>query len=194
MTGIDTVATFLDQLDDMETILGLYDLRYLLSVLQVESDISVFGHHLAFTHKTGFTTFDGRTAVLGIQQGKCRKITFALIDTVGIFTQASFHILYFRDGHFRLLCDDLHLYLSRDIRDTVLRKILKVAAHFGRSHFDITYQLLLHSLYNQSVTGILAHGFADLRRSLVKLSFHPFSATQSLNIVIDLIIDTLYHF
>src|SRR5699024_3583100 len=140
MTGVDTVATFFDQLDDMETILRLYDFRDLLGILQVESDIGVFGNHLPVTHKTGFTTFDSRAAIFGIQQGKGREITFTLIDTVGVFTQASFYIFNFGNRYFRLLRNNLYFYLGGDVRNTVLGKLLKVTAYFRRSHFDLTYQ------------------------------------------------------
>ena len=192
MAYFDTVTTFFHQLDNMEAIFRLYNLGNLIGVLQVESHIGKCRIQITASCKWHFTTIDSRTTVVGVQTCQHRE-AFSLIHTIRIFAQTTFYIFNFLQRNFRLLCDDLHLYLGRDIRNTVLRQILEVAAHLCRSDFNLSYQFLLHSLHFQSFTGILTQGFTNLTGCLIEVFLHLFTRTDIGDIHIRHLVHTLDH-
>ena len=178
----------------MITKFRFYDLRNFLRILKTECYIGISRIQHTTSHKIKFTTFDSRSLIFGIQTCQCRKINFTLCHTVCIITQTSLYIFNFSNRNFRLQCNNLHLYLSRNIRDTVLRKILEIAAYFCRSYLDISYQFLLHLLYCQSVTGIFAQRFTNLSSSLIEVFLHFLLRTNLLDIHIGHHIYTLNDF
>ena len=192
MAYFDTVTTFFHQLDNMEAIFRLYNLGNLIGVLQVESHIGKCRIQITASCKWHFTTIDSRTTVVGVQTCQHRE-AFSLIHTIRIFAQTTFYIFNFLQRNFRLLCDDLHLYLGRDIRNTVLRQILEVTAHLCGSDFNLSYQFLLHSLHFQSFTGILAQGFTNLTGCLIEVFLHLFTRTDIGDIHIRHLVHTLDH-
>ena len=168
----------------METIFRLHNLRYLFRILQTKSDSSISRIHHSLTHKIGLTPSHGRTTVFRIHTGQSREFRFALIHAIGILTQPSLHIFYFSNRNFRLQSNNLYLYLCRNIRDTILRKIFEITTYFGRSYFNISHKFLLHLLYGKSLARIFTKSFTYLRRSFVllfkKVFFHLFPRAQHL--------------
>lgn len=67
MAAVDTVSTLLDQLDDMVTILRLYDLGDTFRVFQVERDVRELRQQLCLAHETQFTTSRRRTRIFRVQ-------------------------------------------------------------------------------------------------------------------------------
>ena len=162
MTSIHTVTTFFNQLNNVITIFRLYNLGNFLRILQTESNRCISRVHHTFTHKIGFTAPHSRATVFRVHTSQSRKFSFSLIHTIRILTQPTFYIFYFSNRNFGLQSNYLHLHLSWYIRNTILWQIFKVTAHFRRSHFDITYEFLLHLLHSKSFTRILTQSFTYL--------------------------------
>ncbi len=174
----------------METIFGLYNLRNFAGVLQVESHIGVSGVQHTTSRKLNLATTHSRATVFGVHTSQHGE-TFALIDTIGIFTQASLYFLYLLQRDFRLLSDNLHLYLGRDIGDAVLRQILEVTAYLSRGYLNLAHQFLLHLLNLQSLTGILAQRFTNLAGGLIEIFLHLLARTDVGDVHVCHIVHTL---
>ena len=69
MAYIDSVATLVDELDDVETKFCSHNFRHLLRVVQTESYIGKLGHPLVATRIAQLSAVAGRT-VLGIDFGE----------------------------------------------------------------------------------------------------------------------------
>ncbi len=181
MAGIDTVTTFFDQLDNMEAEFRLHNLGYLVRILQIECHIRIFRYQLSPAHKAEFTTTAARTFIFRIQTCQSGESYFTGSNTFRIVTQSLLHTLNFFLRNLRFHSNDLHFYLSRNKRNTVLRKILEITTDFGRSNLDIPHNLLLHFLHRFSITYILAEHFAYLCRSLIIIFFYFFLRTNLIN-------------
>ena len=171
MAGINTVTAFFNQLDNVKTKLSFYNLWNLIRILQVKSDIGIFGHQFSFAHKAKLTAPTRRSGIFRIKTGICGKWHFTGINTICIVTQSFLHTLYFFQRNFRFQCHNLHLHLSGNKRNTVLRQILKITAHFGRSYLNLPHNMLLHFLHSQAIADILTKHFAYLGRSLIIILF-----------------------
>ena len=73
MAAVDTVSTLLDQLDDMVTILRLYDLGDTFRVFQVERDVRKLRQQLCLAHETQLTTSRRRTRIFRVQTSQRRE-------------------------------------------------------------------------------------------------------------------------
>ena len=194
MAGINTVTTLLNQLDNMETKFRFYNFGNFLRVLQAECHIRISGVHHTTSHKSTFTTFNGRGLIFRIQTGQCREVDFSFCHTIRIITQCPLYILDFRNGYFGLQSNNLHFHLCRNVRDTILWKIFEVTAYFCRSHFDISCQFLLHLLNRQSVTCIITQSFTNLGGCFIEILLHFLSGTDLLDVHIGHHIHTLDDF
>ena len=172
MAGIDTVTTFFNQLDNMETEFRLHNLGHLVRVLQIERHIRIFGHQFGSAHKAKLTATTARSFIFRIQTRQSGESDLAGSDTFRIVAQSLLHPLNLLLWDLRLHGNDLHFHLGRDERNTVLRKILEITTNLGRSDLDIPHNLLLHLLHRFSVTYILAEHLAYLRRSLIIIFLH----------------------
>ena len=136
VTGIDTVTTLLNQLDNMITEFRLNNLGDFLRILQTECHIRIRRVHHTTSHESAFAAFYGRCLILGIQTGQRWEVDFSFCHTIRIVAQPFLHIFDFCNRNFRLQRDNLHFYLRRNVRDTILRKVFEVTAYFCRSYFD----------------------------------------------------------
>ena len=194
MTHFNTVAPLLHQLDNVETELRLYNLRYFIGVLQIERHVCESRVQISASRKRHFAAVDSRSAVFRIHTRQRGKAGFALRNTIGKVAQTFLYVLYFFQRNFRLLSDYLYLYLGRNIRNTVLRKVFEVTAHLGRRYLDFTDQFLLHFLYFQTLTRIVTQGFTNLAGGLIEILLHFFAGTDVGDVHIRHIVHTLDNF
>ena len=185
MTGIDSVTTLFNQLNDMETEFRFHNLRNLVRILKIESHIRILRHQLSTSHESEFPTTTTGTFIFRIQTGQRRESDFALGYLFRIVTQSLLYTFYFFLRNLRFKSHNLHLNLSRNIRNTVLWKILEITANIGRYNLNVTDDFLLHLSHRLLVTDILANHLTDLRRSLVVVLFHLLLGTNLVNDVID---------
>ena len=83
MARVDAVATFLHKLYDVKSVFRLHNFGNFLGVVEVESNSSIFGHHLSSAHKSGFAAAYSLGS-LGIQQCQGGEIALAAVHAVGI--------------------------------------------------------------------------------------------------------------
>ena len=194
VTHLDAVATLLDELDDVETVFRLHHLGHLGRVLQVERHIGKSGVELPTAIERHLTAILGRSTVFRIHTGQRGETGLALVDTVGEVAQTPLHVFHFLDRNAGFLCNNLHLDLSRDVRNAVRRKVLEIAAHLGRRNLNVAYQLLLHALHRQTLTGILAQGFTNLRGTLIPIFLHLLHGSDAADILANHVVYLADHF
>ena len=135
MAGIDGIATTLNELDDVETELGLDDGRHLAG-FQGKSCRLKLSNHPATGEETQFAAFAGGAGVLRIQRGKHRE-TFALDNTLAKLSKLSTDTVTFGFRNGRLNHDFGNLITFGHHREAVGGERIEEFCHLCRCHLDI---------------------------------------------------------
>ena len=155
MAHLYLVATLVDKLDDVESILRLYNLRNLLGVGQVEGYACKSGVEHSATYVVHLASLTSRARILRVKTRQCGERCLALVDTVGIIAQVILYSIYLLLVNLGLTCDYLHLNFSRNEGDTVLWHIAEIVAHVRRCNRNVAHELLLHLLYELVVAEVV---------------------------------------
>ena len=178
MARVDAVATFLNKLDDVETIIGFHDIGHALAVVQVKCRVGILGQQHRAALETRLTAIDGCCLILAVKDGKGRELALTTVHLVGIVTQTGFHLVNFLLWNDRIDGDDLRFDLQGDIGQRVLGHAVVELAHIGGRGLDILCQLVLH-LLDAVLVGInLVEFLAQSGQGHAEVLFHLLLGTQ----------------
>ena len=190
---VDHITTFLNQLDDMESIFRFDNFRHGLGVRQVEGYIGKLRNECSTTGKPQFATLYGRRLVFRIKARKCRELSTAVVDAFGVTAQFFLHAINLFLRNLRFASDDLTLYASGHKRNAVFGQLFEEAAHLSRRHLDILHQIALHFVHHLVITNLIIKQFTNLCRRFTKVLLHLLLRADVLNIVVDALVYSLEH-
>ena len=185
MATLDLVSTFVNQLNDMESELRFHNLGNLVRIGQVKGYISKGRIEHTSSHIIHLTTLSGRAWILRIESCQSSKRCLPFCHTICITAQFILHAVNLFLFNTRCLCQDLHLHLRRNERNTIFRQIIEIPSYIRRRHIDILHQLSLHLIDHQSVAEGLTHLLSHLRDALLTVFLQFLPTTNALYPVID---------
>ena len=194
MAHLDLVATLVDELDDVESILRLYDFRNLLGVGQVEGYACKSGVEHSASYVIHLTSLTSRARIFRVQTRQCGERSLALVDTVGIIAQVILYSIDFFLVDLRLTGDYLNLNFSRNEGDTVLGHVAEIVAHVRRCNRNVAHKLLLHLLYELIVAEVVVQLRTHLSNAHLLVFLKLLLRTGLLYPAIDLHVDVLGNF
>ena len=187
---IDLVATLVDELNDVIAEFRLHDLRHLLRICQVESDLSKGRIQHATTHEAQLSSLTGRARILGIETCQSGEACLTIVDALGETTKLVFDTVDLALLDLRRDLYHLYLHLCGHIRQTVLRHFAEIAAHVGRRDLDIFDEFLFHLLDELLVLKLIVHVVADLIDGLLAVLFEFLLAARDLYPAVELLLHT----